>query len=125
MLKSLNFVTLIFVFLLTSFSSLVKAEKISYFFINQTLIEFAQEGDVGEVKSLIESGVNVNLRDDFGRTILTYASEEGQIEVVKVLLEAGVDVNARADSGLTALRYALLTGQLEMVEFLLEVGATK
>jgi len=64
MIKILNHVLVAFAFLVSSFSPFVKAENFPYFFINQNLIEFAQEADMGEVKSLIESGVNVSFRDE-------------------------------------------------------------
>lgn len=43
----------------------------------------------------IDSGVNLNARDEYGRTPLLYAAERGYIAVAKVLLENKADVNAR------------------------------
>lgn len=58
------------------------------------LIQAASDGDVNEVRALLEFGsVDLDKGDYDGRTSLHLASGEGRLEVVKLLCEAGADVN--------------------------------
>lgn len=54
-----------------------------------------EDSDV--VASLIESGLDVNTVNSFGRTPLHYAVDNGNPDVLTVLLEAGSDPIARCD----------------------------
>jgi len=82
----------------------------------------ARSGDVAEVTRLLDSGVNVDARDDLGSTPLLEAAWEGHGEVVRVLLAHGANVNASRDDA-TALQYAVLTGRAAIVAQLLKAGA--
>lgn len=50
--------------------------------------------NVAEVKKLIQKGVDVNARDEFGNTALHFACIFANKEIIKMLLEAGADVFA-------------------------------
>lgn len=47
------------------------------------------DGDLTRVKALIESGTDVNIKDEHGTTALTYAVTASQFEVADYLLEKG------------------------------------
>ena len=53
--------------------------------------------------SLIETGLDVNAVNSFGRTPLHYAVGNGNPDVITVLIEAGADPNARCDADETPL----------------------
>ena len=58
------------------------------------------------IRHLLESGVDVNARDERGRTALHYidwATSGKSLEVARMLLSAGADVNARDSRGCTPL----------------------
>lgn len=60
------------------------------------LITAASEGNVDEVKTLLEYGsLDLNQGDYDHRTALHLAANEGHLEVVKLLCEAGADVNVK------------------------------
>lgn len=70
------------------------------------LIISFDKGYIGAAKILIESGAEVNAKDDEGNTALMSAVKEGLIDGVKLLIEKGADVNLKDRGGITALSYA-------------------
>lgn len=90
------------------------------------LWENIRKGDLTAVHSLLESGnINLEERDDSGRTFLMLASERGELNIVRELLEAGVDPNAVDNDGWSALLCAAKEGHLEICIELLEHAADK
>ena len=87
------------------------------------LLDAAQDGDTNTVKSLLDAGGDVNLKDETGRTLLMYATLKNHKEVVQVLLDKGADVNARNTTGETALSFAARQGHPEIARALLRKGA--
>ncbi|MBE6463683.1 MAG: ankyrin repeat domain-containing protein [Alphaproteobacteria bacterium] len=80
-------------------------------------------GDINEVKELIDMGVDVNQKDNSGRTALMEASYWGYKEVVELLIQNGADVNQKDEKGKTALVKASGEGYKEIVELLIKNGA--
>ncbi len=48
----------------------------------------AAMGDIGAVRSMIVDGINVNMRDEQGRTAFHIASERGYTDVMTTILAA-------------------------------------
>lgn len=63
--------------------------------------------DVDEVRSLLASGVDPNLRDAGGDYFLTSAAWIGSPQLVKVLLDAGADPMLKGADGQTPLERLL------------------
>ena len=72
---------------------------------------------------LVEHRIDVNARDNYGFTALTYAAFEGQVEAIEVLVRCGADVNAKANNGIMALMVAAAVGQTKSIEALVRCGA--
>jgi uncharacterized protein len=87
------------------------------------LIARAREGELGELKRLVSSGVSPNVRDVGGFTPLMAAVVNDQIPAARVLLDQGAEANARAHGGITALMLAVINDRPEAVKLLLERGA--
>mmetsp|Transcript_41640 Transcript_41640/g.163513 ORF Transcript_41640/g.163513 Transcript_41640/m.163513 type:complete len:358 (-) Transcript_41640:1449-2522(-) len=68
--------------------------------------EAAKEGRVNDVRELIESGVDVDERDEEGWTALMWGSRVADLEVVKLLHTKGADLMAKNDKGSTSLHHA-------------------
>jgi ankyrin repeat protein len=71
--------------------------------LNTSLLNAAQVGDAGNIKSLLKKGANVNYVDSDSWTALMWAVCYGNKETAKVLLEAKADVNYTTTNGWTAL----------------------
>lgn len=70
------------------------------------------------IQNLLAGGVDVNARDEHGRTPLMRAASLGRVEVVRVLLDAGADINSMDNEGWTALMYASARGFTEIVQLI-------
>lgn len=55
----------------------------------------------------MKSGVNINVKDQFGKTALHYAAENGHVGTTQLLMARGTDANMRDAHGNTALELAL------------------
>jgi ankyrin repeat protein len=75
------------------------------------------------VGRLIKWGVDLNIRDNGGKTALIWASYENNIEVVKLLIEAGANLDIRTNGGRTALMLASYNNYGEIVKLLIKAGA--
>lgn len=84
----------------------------------------AREGNVKQLKAMLDAGVNVNAKDEFGWTALREAVFQENLPTVKFLLANRADPNGRdVRDGTTALSWAAETGQTEVVKALLDAGA--
>jgi adenylate kinase len=87
-------------------------------------ITAASEGDVEEVKALLEYGnIDLNQGDYDKRTALHLAAGEGRLEVVQILCEAGADVNAKDRWGNRPLDDAIAANCQRCITFLEQSGA--
>ena len=89
----------------------------------QILMRAANEGDLKTVQSAVEAGMDINVKDEGGATMLHYATNHYQIEVMKYLILKGADVNAQSNGGTTPLNHAVVSNTTEAVALLLANGA--
>lgn len=84
-----------------------------------------KNGDMDQVKELVDGkGLDVNA-DIEGRFPLHYACDYGQLEVVKFLCSKGAKVDATDKHGITPILAAIWEGHTTCVKYLLENGASK
>ncbi len=91
---------------------------------NRVLILASMKGDVKKVISLLNSGVDVNVKDERGWTALMEAANRGHAKIGKLLMEKGGNVNMKHKYGWTALSIAAGRGNKEM-ELLLRARGAK
>jgi len=84
----------------------------------------AAEGNVDELKELLNSGVNVNACGYDSRTALHLAASQGKLDVVKLLLERGANVNAIDRFGSTPLNDALQARRSDIAAYLRQHGSS-
>jgi ankyrin repeat protein len=87
------------------------------------LVPPSDDGD--ELEMLLGRGVDVNVTDEEGRSLLMLAASSDSLpaSVTRQLIAAGADVHARAKNGRTALGFAALRGMTPAREALTTAGA--
>lgn len=87
------------------------------------LYEAAKKGDEDKIRALVQSGVDIDKRDEDGKTVLMRLAEGGvdtKTESLVVMISAGADVNATDKYGNTPLMRAVRGLQIEKVQVLIE-----
>lgn len=76
------------------------------------------------LEALLEAGMDINIRNKMGETLLMYAvSVDDDAGFAAALLKRGVDINARNKDGNTALHSAVYRNELVFFQILLKAGA--
>lgn len=98
-----------------------ESNSIPYF---DDIADAIEEGDLEYVRRAIESGFDVNSRDENKLTLLLIAINCRVVEAVKLLLNAGADPNAvDGRFKISPLLKAIRSGNLDMVLLLVQHGA--
>lgn len=116
-----NCMKYVFVFVLLLFASAVGAIQ-----SNLRLDQAARDGNLPEVKRLVDGGADPNEQNKWGTTALTGASGGSTLthtEIVRYLVAHGARVNKRVADGTTALNEASFWGNIETVRILLAANA--
>jgi len=88
------------------------------------LINASKDGNMAEVRKLIELGASPFYANDKGQTPLMFAAQQGNLEIVKVLIAEGANINAVDVEGCTALMYTASGGHFpKIIKYLIEKGA--
>jgi len=74
------------------------------------------KGDFTKVQELVELGVDVNKKDERGKTPLMYAIMYKQSEITLYLIRKGADYRALDDSGVSVLEYAEQSKSEEIIK---------
>ena len=85
--------------------------------------EAARQGNIEAVKQYLADGVDVNAKDDWGKTPLHSTAEMRRKEIAELLIANGAEVNAKDSWGITPLHYATANDHKETVELLIAEGA--
>jgi ankyrin repeat protein len=81
------------------------------------------EGDVAVLELLLLDGINVDVRDAEGRTLLHRAAQRGHLDAVELLIRHDADINAVDASGKTPLQRAEGEGHRDVAALLRQHGA--
>jgi len=90
-----------------------------------TLHKIAQTGTIASLRWLLKCGfgINVNIKDNYGRTPLHIAASSGHVNIAKELVHRKADINCEDANGNTPLRVALEKGQQDIIQLLLHHSA--
>ena len=89
----------------------------------KSLFEAASKGLLEDVRTLVQSGVDVDSRDREQRTALMIAAVGRHLDVMAYLLDSGADIHAMDRYGMTALSWASMDTRADAVEMLIARGA--
>lgn len=87
------------------------------------------DGRTADLERLLQAGIDTNIRDAQGQTMLMRAASRGDLSIVQLLLAHGAQVNATTaidkdgNGALTALHAALVQDAVNVVEALIKSGA--
>ena len=87
----------------------------------QTLIK---RGDEPALRAALDAGLDPQLKNQNGWTLLMLAAVEGNIALAQALLDKGVSTNNRNAKGETALAIATAKGHTDFAAFLKSHGAS-
>jgi ankyrin repeat protein len=87
------------------------------------LFDLAREGDAQQLAAYVDNGVDVNLTNQAGDTLLMLAAYHGHPETVAALLARGADPNRANDKTQTPLAGAVFKGENEIIAALVAAGA--
>ncbi len=90
---------------------------------SRALIDAAKNADRVEVAKLLDSGADIESRNESGRTVLMLTALRGNSQIVATLLDHGADVRASDPDGMTPLMWAAFGGSGPTVKVLLSRGA--
>lgn len=85
--------------------------------------DFARNNDTESLKIMLENGLNPNLANHKGDTLLMLASYHNALACVCLLLDFGANVDTPNDRGHTPLAGVCFKGHTEVAKILLEFGA--
>ena len=88
------------------------------------LMKASRRGHIDAISVLLHAGVDPNIVDCNGNTLLHYAVDgECSKEVLQAIVESGIDVNATNKNGVTPLMKASRRGNIDAISVLLHAGA--
>ncbi len=82
----------------------------------------AKNGDIKEIKRLVDSGWDVNQEDAYSSRPLFVATKYGHVEAVKYFIAKGADVHDDGYTGETALHEAIYKKHYDVARVLVETG---
>ena len=86
------------------------------------LLTAAFEGNLKNVKNLIEKGADVNVEKKDGKTALLLASGNSNgLQIIQYLIQNGAKINAQTKDGYSPLMWAAYNGNIKIVKELLQV----
>ena len=82
-----------------------------------------RQGDLSQIRLLLDQDADINSKDEHGQTAVMRASLLGQTAVVTLLAGRGADLNVTAKFNLSALMLAVINRRTAIVQSLLTAGA--
>lgn len=90
----------------------------------EDVFSYARHGRVEEIDRLFNKGLPVDVRDQYGNTVLTIACQNGNKRVAKAVLRRGANINVRNHKGNTPLHYCYHYGYGESLgQYIVSKGA--
>jgi hypothetical protein len=83
-----------------------------------------KRGDEAGLRTALDTGLDPNLANQNGWTLLMLAAVEGDVPIGRLLIERGATIDTRNKKDETALTLATHRGFAEFIDLLVEHGAS-
>ncbi len=83
----------------------------------------AETNSIDIARLLIDSGADIEAKDNDGLTPMHWAAETNSLDLVRLLIDRGADIEAKDNDGLTPMHLAGETNSLDVVRLLIDRGA--
>jgi ankyrin repeat protein len=90
--------------------------------LNKALQDAVTAADIDKIRSIIDSGADVNAKANNGASLLHLALIGGHEAVAALLISKGADTHVKMSDGTTTLHFAVLRNCKEIAKFLLDDG---
>ncbi len=87
------------------------------------LFAAAMSNDAAGLEQALESGGEIDSKNNNGETALLIATHQNSIDAAKLLIDLGADVNAKDNLGDSPYLYAGAEGRLEILKMTISAGA--
>lgn len=87
-----------------------------------SLIKAVESQNIGEVKRLVQSGANINERNELGFSPLIMAAGLNNKEIVLYLVSKGADIHVKVNSGFGILHRAAMNKNPEILKYVINFG---
>lgn len=85
----------------------------------------AYYGKTSIIKLILNTGVNINIKDDYGYAPIHEAVCCQRIDALKLLISSGCDLNSINNNNITPLHFAVDNENIDIIKILLNAGASK
>mmetsp|Transcript_11806 Transcript_11806/g.15423 ORF Transcript_11806/g.15423 Transcript_11806/m.15423 type:complete len:229 (+) Transcript_11806:169-855(+) len=90
----------------------------------EDIFSYARHNRVEDLERLLDAGMPINIRDQYGNTVLAVACQNGHKRSAKLALRRGADINARNYRGNTPLHFCFTYGYGDSLgQYLISKGA--
>ncbi|WP_438824076.1 ankyrin repeat domain-containing protein [Bacillus sp. JJ1503] len=83
----------------------------------------AIEGDIETLKSLLEKGIDINVRNKKKQTAILLAAINNKLDTVEFLANEGADINLQDQTCLNPFLYGCIKGDLALVTLMINHGS--
>ncbi|GEM_PF-2064727 len=80
--------------------------------------------DLAALKTVLDSGLSIDVTDDVGMSLLHWAASEGTADIAQYLIAHGISLNRPDSEGRTPVSMAALDGHTDVAILLAHAGAT-
>jgi hypothetical protein len=89
---------------------------------SKSRMEAWQLENIDVITSFIASGADVNMKNDYGNTLLMKAAAHNRLDIVQLLIYRNASLDIQNNDGMTALMIAVHNNRPAMVKFLVASG---
>ncbi|WP_438824780.1 ankyrin repeat domain-containing protein [Bacillus sp. JJ1532] len=91
--------------------------------LTEDFFKAAIEGDIESLKSLLEKGIDINVRNKKKQTAILLAAIHNKLDTVEFLANEGADINLQDQTCLNPFLYGCIKGDLALVTLIVNNGA--